>query len=123
MKHRCNNCDTGHYARNYYGEMRCDTCGYKPNERCVQVSVVPVCVPAYTFTFYTIPTPPIQWVIVQFDSSYKDYSYLCDIQDVEAGDNLVVHTVYGYKVVECMSVHRDTPPSWATKSILDKTVK
>jgi len=63
----------------------------------------------------------IRWVKVKFKpDDYKEYSYLCKFQDVKRGDMLVVDAQYsGICIVECTSIHSSTPPSIATKNIMD----
>jgi hypothetical protein len=64
----------------------------------------------------------IKWVKVKFQSGHRrEYSYLCDIQNVRVGDMLVVDAQYsGICEVECTSVQHGEPPRIASKYIMHK---
>lgn len=64
----------------------------------------------------------IKWVKVKFGNYPREYSYKSKTQGIKVGDELVVKTSEGKKIVQCVGVFENDPPAIATSTILGKLV-
>ena len=60
----------------------------------------------------------MRWATVVFKGYNKQYSYLCDIENVKRGDFLLVKVGDWPQVVKCIKTYDSNPPIVASQKIL-----